>query len=371
MSEESRLEPLGWRPELQTSLDEVTQAQNLPPLTAARVAEEHRGSYRVLTGDHDLLAEVSGRLRHTAADALDLPVVGDWVAVDARADEGRATVHAILPRRGVLVRKAAGTRTLPQPMAANVDTCLLVTSCNQDLSPRRLERGMILAWEAGAEPVLVLNKADLVDDAGSMASELTIALPGAEVHAVSAADGRGLDALAGHLASGRTVVLLGSSGVGKSTLTNRLLGEERLLTRDIREDDGKGRHTTTSRHLVRLPGGALLIDTPGTRELALWGDGDGDATRSAFAEIDALAARCRFQDCAHEGEPGCAVRAAIESGELDGERLDSLKKLEREMERLAVKQGERAHWEERRKVRAFGRLVKEAQGERRRRRGDL
>jgi ribosome biogenesis GTPase len=363
------LRSLGWTAELQTALDAVTRTQNPLRFEAARVSEEHRTSYRIVTGGDDLVAEASGRLRHLATSPLDLPVVGDFVAVSTRPSERSATIHAVLPRRGVLVRKAAGTRTLPQAMAANVDTCLLVTSCNQDLSPRRLERAMVLAWDAGATPVLLLNKADLVDDADALARELGTALPGAEVHAVSAVDGRGLDALAPHLAPTKTLVLLGSSGVGKSTLANLLLGEQRLSTQSIRADDAKGRHTTTSRHLVRLPGGAFLIDTPGTRELALWGD--GESTASAFSEIDEFATQCHFADCIHEGEPGCAVQVAIDKGDIDPDRLGSRKKLDREMARLAAKQDQGARLAERRKNRAMGKIYRDAQNERRRRRGSV
>ncbi len=361
------LDSLGWNADLTTALDALPLPTNASALLAARVSEQHRDAYRVLVNDDDLVADISGRLRHHAESPLDLPVVGDWVAVHARPDEGHATIHHVLPRRGVLVRKAAGTRTLPQPMAANVDTCLIVTSCNQDLSPRRLERALILAWDAGAAPVLLLNKADLVENADALAEELRLALPGSEVHAVSAVDGRGLDALDPHLQPGRTLVLLGSSGVGKSTLANRLLGAELLATQEVREEDAKGRHTTTSRHLVCIPSGAVLIDTPGTRELALWGD--EDATSAAFSEIDALAAACRFGDCTHHGEPGCAVLLAIEDGELTRERLDSRNKLDREMARLVAKQDQRAQWQEKQQQRAMGKMYKQAQNERRRQRG--
>jgi ribosome biogenesis GTPase len=347
----SRLDPLGWTAELQASFDAVPLPPNVPFLEPARVSEEHRDSYRVLTDRDDLVAETTGRLRHHAASPLELPAVGDWVAVAARPHEGRATIHAVLPRRGVLARKAAGTQTLPQALAANVDTVLVVTSCNQDLSPRRVERALVLAWDAGAVPAVVLNKTDLVDDAEALADELRLALPGVPVHPLSAQTGDGVGSLEPLLAPASTIVLLGSSGVGKSTLTNLLLGEEVMDTHGVRLHDAHGRHTTTSRHLLRLPNGALLIDTPGIREVALWGD--ADAVDDAFGDIADLAAECRFGDCRHETEPGCAVQAAIEDGELDVDRLHDRRKLEREMARLELKQRVRATWEQRRRNRAL------------------
>jgi len=363
----SRLAPLGWTAELQASFDATPLPPKVPFLEPARVCEQHRDSYRVLTDRDELVAEPAGRLRHHAASPLELPTVGDWVTIAARPHEGRATIHTVLPRRGVLARKAAGTETLPQALAANVDTVLVVTSCNQDLNPRRLERALVLAWDAGAIPAVVLNKTDIADDPEALAGELAAGLPGVPVHAVSAHTGEGLDALAPLLAPASTVVLLGSSGVGKSTLTNRLLGEERMDTGGIRLHDAHGRHTTTSRHLLRLPGGALLIDTPGLREVALWGD--VTTLDDAFDDVAALAAECRFADCVHETEPGCAVRAAIDAGELDEERLRDRRKLERELARLVRRQDQRATWEERRRVRALNKRYEEAQEWGRRKRG--
>ncbi len=332
----SRLDALGWNAGLAAAFAAVPLPRNVPFLEPARVSEEHRDALRVLTDRDDLVADCAGRLRHHAASALELPAVGDWVAVAARPHEGRATVHAVLPRSGALVRKAAGTRTVPQVLAANVHVVFVVTSCNADLNPRRIERALVTVWDGGAQPVVVLNKADLAPDADALAATLAAELPGAEVHAVSAADGRGVAALAAHCVPGRTLALLGSSGVGKSTLANRLLGAELLATGGIREADARGRHTTTSRHLVLLPSGAALIDTPGLREIALWA-GETDVG-DAFEDVEELAAACRFSDCRHATEPGCAVRAAIDAGELDAERLESSRKLARELRRAAAKQ---------------------------------
>ena len=363
----SRLDPLGWTAELQASFDAVPLPPQVPFLEPARVCEQHRDSYRVLTDRDELVAEPTGRLRHHAPSPLDLPTVGDWVTIAARPHEGKATIHSVLPRRGVLARKAAGTQTLPQALAANVDTVLVVTSCNQDLNPRRLERALVLAWDAGAVPAVVLNKTDLVDDAGALVAELSAGLPGVPVHAISAHTGDGTAALDHLLAPATTVVLLGSSGVGKSTLTNRLLGDEIMDTGGIRLHDAHGRHTTTSRHLLRLPGGALLIDTPGLREIALWGD--VSSLDDAFDDVATLAAECYFRDCEHEAEPGCAVRAAINAGDLDEDRLHDRRKLEREMARLARKQEQRTDWEERRRNRALGKMYKSAQEWGRQKRG--
>ena len=303
-------------------------------LIAARVVGAHRGTWEVALGGADapLEARATGRLRHEAGPA-ELPVVGDWVAVDARPDEGAASVHVVLPRRTQLRRRAPADYGAPfQVLAANVDVVLVATSLNRDLNVRRVERFLTAAWESGARPVVVLTKVDLARDPVEVAiaeAQLEEVAAGVPVVATSAVSGAGLDAVRAFLAAGRTVVLIGSSGVGKSTLANALLGEERLLVREIREDDARGRHTTVGRQLVALPGGeGLLLDTPGLRELGLWDDGAG--LDLAFADVARAAEACRFTDCGHETEPGCAVRAAVADGTLHADRFGGWQKLERE-----------------------------------------
>jgi ribosome biogenesis GTPase / thiamine phosphate phosphatase len=306
----------------------------------ARVSAQHRGEYDVLTEAGELRAHVAGRLRHDASSGADLPAVGDWVAL---RDE---TIHAVLPRRSAFLRKVAWSQTEAQVLAANVDTVFVVTGLDDDFNPRRLERYLTLAWESGASPAVVLTKADLCDDPLAMLLEAEQVALGVPAHVVSNVTGEGLDELATHLEPAKTVALLGSSGVGKSSLVNRLLDDEVQATKELAED-GTGRHTTTARQLFRLPGGAMLVDTPGLREVQLWDADDG--INEAFADVDELAADCRFNDCAHRREPGCAVQAAIDEGRLPRERLQSYRALQRELKRLAMKQDARLRSEERKK----------------------
>ncbi|MBN2265287.1 MAG: ribosome small subunit-dependent GTPase A, partial [Candidatus Aminicenantes bacterium] len=282
----------------------------------------------------------SGRFRHQALGPADYPAVGDWAAVRP-VEGGPALIEALLPRRGAFTRKAAGEAVEAQVVAANVDTVFLISGLDGDFNVRRIERYLATAWSSGARPVIVLNKADLRPDLASAAAEAAGVAPGVPIVTVRALDEGGLEGLRPYLEPGRTVALLGSSGVGKSTMINRLLGEDRFRTAAMSDaGEGRGRHTTTARELVRLPDGALLIDTPGRRELGLWADDDGlDRT---FDEIEALAARCRFPDCGHEREPGCAVRAAVESGALDAGRWRSYLKLRRELRFMELKKDEKA-----------------------------
>lgn len=298
-----------------------------------RVARPDRGSYLVLTEAGAVRAEVSGTLRHAALDPTALPTVGDWVAV--RDGGGVHLVEAVLPRRSAFVRHGAANATAGQVLAANVDVVFVVVGLAASPNLRRLERFLALAWESGGQPVVLLTKADLCHDLPAVLDAVGAVAPGVAVHAVSSLTGAGLDDVRAHLAPGRTVVLLGASGVGKSTLANRLLGRDHLATTAIR-DDGKGRHTTTHRELLPLPGGAVLIDTPGLRGLQLW-DADEGLERT-FAEVEALTAQCRFADCEHRTEPGCAVLAALDAGTLDRRRWDSHQKLQRELRHLAMKQ---------------------------------
>jgi ribosome biogenesis GTPase len=337
-------------------------------LAPGRVVIEDRGSYLVRTEEGEVRASVSGRYRHDAEVDPDLvfPAVGDWVALQGAEDADHRLVQGVLPRRTSIVRRAPADHAAPeQVLAANVDTVFVMTSLNQDLNPRRLERYLALGWGSGAEPVVVLSKADLATSLETSLAETAPVAGGAAVHVVSAKTGEGLAGLTEYLAAGRTIALLGSSGVGKSTLLNALAGQMIESTGEIREDDARGRHTTTRRHLVQLANGALILDTPGMRELGLVEvDADLDAT---FGDVDELATSCRFSDCRHEREPGCAVRAAIDDGRLDPGRLAGRRKLDRELARGERERDPRLRAEERRRWRlihqAVGRQMREKYGE--------
>jgi ribosome biogenesis GTPase / thiamine phosphate phosphatase len=316
------LEQLGWTSALAGAHAEQAALGRSP----ARVVAEDRGRYQLLGSDGEWRASVSGRLRFdSAGDPAAFPSVGDWVAIEA-GPNGEAVIQAVLPRRSALVRQAAGRRTEAQVVGANVDVVFVVASLNGDLNLRRLERYIAVAWESGAEAIVVLSKADLADDPAVILAEVEAIAAGATVLVVSSFDGRGVGAVRERIGPGRTAAFVGSSGVGKSTLLNELAGEARAEVGAVRADD-RGRHTTVRRQIHLLPDGGLVLDTPGMRELAMW---DGDGLDASFAEIDRLAAECRFSDCAHGGEPGCAVQAAISEGRLSPERLESRRKLERE-----------------------------------------
>jgi ribosome biogenesis GTPase / thiamine phosphate phosphatase len=314
----------GWSAELQDQFQPYA-AEGLAP---GRIVVTQRGGYRLITEDGEVDARASGTLLKSSSEA-ERPTTGDWVAIEPRTGEGNALVRAMLPRKTAFIRKAAGARGGAQVVAANVDTAFLVASMNSDLNLRRLERYLSTAYESGADPVVVLTKADLVQDVAAIVAEVETIAFGAPVLAISSKTGQGLEAIAAHLPPGRTAVLLGSSGAGKSTLLNALAGEERMDTGVIREADERGRHTTTHRELVLLPSGGLILDTPGMRELGLWDASAGVST--AFEDVETLAGQCRFSDCTHAREPGCAIRVAIESGELPEARLRAYEKLQAEL----------------------------------------
>jgi len=301
----------------------------------ARVIAQQRKFWRVAGDFGECWAEASGKLRLAADEGADWPAVGDWVAVEMHGAGATAMIQEVLPRRSKFVRKMAGKKLEEQVIAANADTALLVCALDGDFSPRRAERYLAQCWESGARPVIVLNKADACEEAREKAAEMERVAIGTAVCVVSARTGQGLGELEEFLTPGQTLVLLGSSGVGKSTIANRLLGEAVQEVQPVRESDSKGRHTTTARELFVLPGGALLMDTPGLREMQLWDAVEGVA--QTFADIDALATQCRFVNCRHEGEPGCAVLAAVSAGELDAARLENRRKLLREQEFLLRK----------------------------------
>jgi ribosome biogenesis GTPase / thiamine phosphate phosphatase len=311
-----------------------------------RIVAQHRGAYATISPAGELRARLSGHLLHAAPEG-DFPAVGDWVALRPPERGGPATIQAVLPRRTAFVRKAADSVRTPQVVAANIDLALLVTALTGDFNPRRLERYLAAAWQSGARPLVVLTKADLEGDPARRRGDAEAVAIGCETIAVSAVTGDGLAELAERLKPRETCVLLGSSGAGKSTLVNALAGETLMGTAAVSTHDGRGRHTTTHRELIRLPSGALLLDTPGMRELGLLDADTGLVT--AFEDIEALAANCRFHDCRHAGEPGCAVRAALDDGALDVGRWRNFDKLRRELAHVERKEDPLARAAERKR----------------------
>jgi ribosome biogenesis GTPase len=285
--------------------------------------------YKLYTEAQEVLAEISGKFRFEVLEQEEYPAVGDWVVISLRAEEKRATIHKVLPRKSKFSRKVAGLETREQIVAANVDKVFLVNALNRDFNIKRIERYLIMAWESGADPVIILSKADLCDDLEEKLMEVERTAVGVPIHVISTVDGRGLDELNQYLIPGRTIALLGSSGVGKSTLINHLAQKELQKTNEVREYDDRGRHTSTSREMFVLDSGTIMIDTPGMREIQMWSGEDG--LTEAFEDIEKLAAQCKFTDCKHKKEPGCAVREAIENGKLSSERFESYIKLQKEI----------------------------------------
>lgn len=297
-------------------------------LYIARVSEQHRELYKVISEQGELSASVSGKLAYNAEDQMDFPAVGDWVMIDrAEGSSGNAVIHHILRRKSVFTRKAAGSANEQQVIAANIDVVFICMSLNADFNLRRIERYLTIAWDSMATPVIVLTKSDLCEDLPQKMNEISAVSMGADIIACSSENGFGYQAVEAYIGQGKTIAFIGSSGVGKSTLINRLMGRDVLATKTIREDDGKGRHTTTHRQLLLLPSGGIVIDTPGMRELQIY---TGNLSKT-FEDIEELAAGCKYNNCSHGTEPGCMVKKAIEDGSLSEKRFESYLKLQREI----------------------------------------
>jgi ribosome biogenesis GTPase len=323
-------------------------------LIPARVAVQHNRFLTLLTDEGDVLGVIAGRLHHRTA-RRELPVAGDWVAIRPGPPGGKARVEAVVPRRTAFSRKVAGDEREEQLVAANVDLVLLMSGLDLDFNPRRIERYLVLARDSSVRPVIVLNKMDLCDDVGARVAEVAGAAGDVPVHPLCSLTGEGVDRIRTYLAPGRTVALLGSSGVGKSTLVNRLLGETRLATQAVRLSDHRGRHTTTWRELIVVPETGIVIDTPGMRELGLWEGEEG--LQASFEDVEGLAAGCRFRDCRHRDEPDCALKAAVAAGTLPGARLSSYLKLQDELDRQARRHDRLAQQDAKSKVKAVMRDV--------------
>ena len=305
-----------------------------------RIIRENRKDYIAHGEEGQFVCGISGKFRFQSRSRPEHPTIGDWVAVSVRPDEKEATIHALIPRKSTFVRKVAGETTEAQVVAANIDTVFIVCGLDLNFRLRRIERYLSMAWESGALPVILLNKADLCSDLETRRMEVESIAHGADVHAISASRKLGMEALTKYFVTGRTVAFLGSSGVGKSTIINALLGVERLKVNEVSELGSRGRHTTSFRELIFLPGGGMVIDTPGMRELQVWGD--DESLKQAFEDIEELSARCHFRDCRHQDEPGCAVHEAINNGSLDPKRLESFLKLKREFTFLAARRVKKA-----------------------------
>jgi ribosome biogenesis GTPase / thiamine phosphate phosphatase len=339
-----RLSDLGWSEDRARQFDEAVAGK--PDLYPGRVAVEFNHNYRVYVDDGEWDAVIAGRLKHHAERRADLPAVGDWVVLRRRRDRDQAAIVHVLPRASAFSRKVAGEVTDEQVVAANIDVVFAVTALDGDFSVRRVERYLLLAREGGASPVVLLTKPDLCDDVPRLVAEVATVAGDVPVHVVGPLSGYGMEHVAFYAGPRRTCALLGSSGVGKSTIVNWLVGSDLRRTRSVRSSDSKGRHTTTHRELIPIPTGGLLIDTPGMREVQLWDA--GSAVEQTFDDVEALAPACHFSNCRHRDEPRCAVKAAVAAGQLDASRLESYHRLQDELRHLAARQDVRARLEDKR-----------------------
>ena len=346
------LNQLGWSDYFQSAFNSLERDD----LNPARVIRQNKNQYVVHDGHTTLNATILGRLLYESEDASSLPAVGDWVCVEP-FDGDQAIIHAVLPRFGAFFRKEAGHVTRKQVIAANIDIAFLVSGLDHDFNVRRIERYLVQATSSGATPVILLNKADLRGDLDEIVDEVRGVAGDVEIVPLSAKELQGIDAVQQFIREGVTVAFLGSSGVGKSSIANALMEHEAQRTGAVRDDDSRGRHTTSHRELMPLASGGVIIDTPGLRELQLWG-GEDDL-QSVFSEIDQLAAFCKFRDCQHEAEPGCAVLQAVEDEELDEARFESYKKLKKELSFLNQRQDEMARLKAKKREKSFGKLIKE------------
>lgn len=351
-------EDLGWNDYFQTQLEKYEINDGIEP---ARISQEHKGLYKIINTEGEYLAELSGRMRYTAVDNRDFPAVGDWVLVKIYSSEGKAIIHGMLSRKNSLSRKGLSGRksdlqgkTLEQILAANIDTVFLVNGLDSDFSLRRIERYMTSIYENSMNPVIILNKTDLVNNPDEYVSRAESIAFGVPVIPVSGLTDSGIDDLKRYIRARNTIVFLGSSGVGKSTIINRLFGMERQRVNSVRESDQKGRHTTTGRELMILPDGGILIDTPGMREFQPWKNEED--TARAFEDIESIASGCRFRDCKHESEPGCAVREALKQGDLDPGRYKNYNRMKREARYLETRMEGSAQLAEKKKWKAINKL---------------
>jgi ribosome biogenesis GTPase len=337
-----QLSDLGWNDAFAAAYEPWRSKADVQP---GRVGIEFNQIFRVYVDGGEIEAVTAGRLKHRARGRAELPAVGDWIAVRKRPEEDLGVILEVLPRRSAFTRRAAGEPTGEQVVAANVDVVFVVMGLDRDYNVRRLERYLLMARESGASPAIILTKPDLCPDLSAHLNEVTTLAGDVVVHVVNPRAGEGLEHLLQDLGPGRTAALLGSSGVGKSTIINRLVGADVRRTQEVRPTDSRGRHTTSHRELIVLPGRGLIIDTPGMRELQLWDA--SDSVKETFEEIEALAPGCHFTDCRHRDEPRCAVKAAVADGRLSADRLESYLKVQDELAELARQQQERA-WKEKR-----------------------